>query len=94
MSRSPKSRRPKKTRTRKSRPVSRRGRSRVHKTLVQVGAVSLLALVAWVLWEGLVVYLQFEGRHWDQPARVYASPLELYAGRRLSQRSVCVAPSF
>jgi penicillin-binding protein 1B len=93
MSRSPKSRRPKKTRTRKSRPVSRRGRSRVHKTLVQVGAVSLLALVAWVLWEGLVVYLQFEGRHWDQPARVYASPLELYAGRRLSQQELVDALS-
>jgi penicillin-binding protein 1B len=41
-------------------------------------------LIAWVLWEGLVVYLQFERRHWDEPARVYAAPMELYVGRDMS----------
>ncbi len=53
-------------------------------TLRRLAAVGIAAFVAWILWEGLVVYLQFQGRHWDQPARVYASPLELYAGRAMS----------
>jgi len=50
-------------------------------------AIAAALLSAWVLWEGLVVYQQFEGRHWDQPARVYASPLELYPGLDLSQKA-------
>jgi penicillin-binding protein 1B len=33
----------------------------------------------------LTVGTQFEGRRWDVPAEVYAAPLELYAGRALSQ---------
>ena len=31
-----------------------------------------------------VVTKQFQGRHWSVPARVYAAPLELYAGARIS----------
>lgn len=32
----------------------------------------------------MVVRQQFEGKHWALPARVYASPLELYTGMKLS----------
>ncbi len=39
--------------------------------------------LAWVAWEGLTVYRQFEGRRWSLPARVYSSPVELYVGREL-----------
>ncbi len=35
-----------------------------------------------------VVLSQFETRQWDLPARVYAAPLELYAGRPLSRDDV------
>jgi penicillin-binding protein 1B len=51
-----------------------------------VGILAIAAIAVWILWEGLVVYTQFQGRHWDQPARVYASPLELYPGRDLGQK--------
>ena len=57
-------------------------------TLRRLAAVGLAGFVAWVLWEGLVVYLQFQGRHWEQPARVYASPLELYEGRTMSAQAL------
>ena len=48
----------------------------------------LLFLIA-VLFAGYVVYLDFQVRHeftgkrWSLPARVYARPLELYAGASL-----------
>ncbi|MEZ5563923.1 MAG: penicillin-binding protein 1B [Gammaproteobacteria bacterium] len=44
--------------------------------------VSALAIWVWLLDRQIV--RQFEGRRWDLPAQVYARPLELYAGQRLS----------
>ena len=45
-------------------------------------AMSVLAIWVWLL-DRQIVH-QFEGRRWDLPAQVYARPLELYAGQRLS----------
>ncbi|HEY5717267.1 MAG TPA: penicillin-binding protein 1B [Motiliproteus sp.] len=48
-----------------------------------------LGLVALVLGGGLLIYLdatirsQFEGKRWALPAKVYARPLELFAGQQL-----------
>ena len=39
-----------------------------------------MALV-WLIWTDHKVRTQFEGRRWALPARVYARPLELYAGK-------------
>jgi penicillin-binding protein 1B len=44
----------------------------------------VVGLAAWVAWEGATVYFEFEGRRWSLPARVYASPTELYAGKPFS----------
>lgn len=44
--------------------------------------VSALAIWIWLLDRQIVQ--QFEGRRWNLPAQVYARPLELYAGQRLS----------
>ena len=47
--------------------------------------LSLLAvLIAYVAFLDFRVYRQFEGKRWSLPARVYARPLELYAGLRLT----------
>lgn len=46
-----------------------------------------LLVAAFALWIWLLdrqIVSQFEGRRWDLPAQVYARPLELYAGLRLS----------
>ena len=85
MSPSSKPRRSRKKAARKTTSASRRKRSRLRGLLRRLAAIVAVAAVGWVLWEGLVVYLKFEGRYWDQPARVYAAPLELYPGRQLSQ---------
>jgi penicillin-binding protein 1B len=52
---------------------------------IKVALVSLLVVLLWTGWQGLVVYSQFEGRLWSLPARVYASPVEAYAGLEKSQ---------
>ncbi len=43
-------------------------------------ALAVLGLALWVVHLDRLVTRQFQGRHWDVPARVYAAPLELYAG--------------
>ena len=48
--------------------------------------LAIIAMVAgaWVVHLDRVVTKQFQGRHWSVPARVYAAPLELYAGAPIS----------
>ena len=49
------------------------------------GCVALAAaVVLWVLHLDSVVTREFQGRHWSVPARVFAAPLELYAGAPVS----------
>jgi len=42
-------------------------------------------LAPWVVYLNHQVTTEFEGRKWDLPSRVYARPLELYPGARLSR---------
>lgn len=55
------------------------------------GLLWKLALVGVVLFAGLMVYLdavvqeKFSGKRWAVPAKVFARPLELYAGQQLSR---------
>ena len=43
----------------------------------------LLLLSGFVLYLDITVRMQFEGKRWAMPARVYARPLELYPGMKL-----------
>jgi penicillin-binding protein 1B len=56
--------------------------------LLIAAGLALLVLVAvaalWVVHLDRVVTREFQGRHWSVPARVYAAPLELYAGAPIS----------
>ena len=47
-------------------------------------AIVVVAVGGWIVHLDRVVTKQFQGRHWSVPARVYAAPLELYAGARIS----------
>jgi penicillin-binding protein 1B len=49
-----------------------------------IAAAGLVALVAWLIVLDRQVVRQFEGRRWNLPAQVYARPLEVYAGLRLT----------
>jgi penicillin-binding protein 1B len=46
--------------------------------------VLAVAFTIWVVHLDRLVTQQFQGRHWSVPARVYAAPLELYAGAAVS----------
>ncbi|MDN5872628.1 MAG: penicillin-binding protein 1B, partial [Nitrococcus sp.] len=45
---------------------------------------------AYVYWLNLRVVSEFEGKRWAVPARVYARPLELYAGASLSPENFLI----
>src|ERR1700710_872556 len=51
-----------------------------------VGAIGVLLLVLalWIFSLDRQIRQQFEGRRWTLPDKVYAQPLELYAGQALT----------
>jgi penicillin-binding protein 1B len=67
--------------------VARSRRRLWRKILILIFVVlAIVAVVvgAWIMHLDRVVTKQFQGRHWSVPAHVYAAPLELYAGARIS----------
>jgi penicillin-binding protein 1B len=65
-----------------------RSRRRLWRKILIVIFVVLAIVVAvaagWIMHLDRVVTKEFQGRHWSVPAHVYAAPLELYAGARIS----------
>ncbi|MBS0376562.1 MAG: penicillin-binding protein 1B [Proteobacteria bacterium] len=63
-------------------------RARLRRRLIALGlgtlVLAILAFVGWVVYLDHVVTREFRGRLWSVPARVYAEPLELYAGAAVS----------
>ncbi len=51
--------------------------------LLQILLILLFCTAAYALWLDQRVRTEFEGKKWSLPARVYASPLELYSGLRM-----------
>ena len=83
---------PRTTRRRRRRSTTSRSRSgrrlrqgRFARRLLGRGLILMtLAATGYVAWLDLHVRAQFEGRRWSVPARIYARPMELYPGMRLS----------
>jgi penicillin-binding protein 1B len=53
-------------------------------TLLFAAIVTTIAVSYWAYQLNTVIVNKFEGRRWTVPAKVYANPLELYAGARIS----------
>ena len=53
-------------------------------TAVKILVLGAVLLGGYVAWLDLSLRAQFEGKRWAVPARIYARPLELYSGLRLS----------
>ena len=62
---------------------SRSFRRYLRHALVALGLLAAL-FTAYVVYLDVTIREQFEGKRWALPARVYASPLELYPGRTLT----------
>ncbi len=54
--------------------------------LVKLAVVAGLALAGYMMYLDAIVQERFAGKRWTVPARVYARPLELYAGQKLQQQ--------
>jgi penicillin-binding protein 1B len=61
-------------------------RKRLQRGFVVLALVLLVVAIVVVAVLGRQVTQQFEGRRWTLPARVYAQPIDLYAGQQLSSR--------
>lgn len=83
---------PRKTRRRRRQSSSPRSRSGRRSRRDRGGArllrrliiVTLVVTAGYVAWLDVQVRAQFEGRRWSVPARLYARPVELYPGMRMS----------
>ncbi len=56
------------------------------RAILAVALLSVPSAVVYVVYLDYSIRRDFEGRRWALPARVYARPLELYAGLRLSSQ--------
>jgi penicillin-binding protein 1B len=71
-------------RRRGGRRKTRRKTSRRRFPWIKLTLALLLILAGYVVWLDIQVTSQFTGKRWSLPARVYARPLELYAGQALT----------
>jgi len=74
---------PPKKRKAPRRPGKRRKIKRSRFPWIKLSLILLLIVGGYIGWLDFQVYRQFEGKRWSLPARVYARPLELYAGLSL-----------
>jgi len=75
----------KRTRAKRSRRKKPKKRS---KLLFYILLPLLLVLVGYIVYLDFVIRDRFEGNRWEIPARVYASPVELYAGLALQKKEL------
>jgi len=61
---------------------------RLKKPLLIASAISIFILACYVGYLDYTVRKQFEGKRWSIPARVYASPVELYAGLAMNAKQL------
>ncbi|MGB4073682.1 penicillin-binding protein 1B [Pseudomonas sp.] len=76
------------TRTRSSRPHSKRRSGGMRPWLgwaIKLSLVGLVVLAVFAVYLDAVVQEKFSGKRWTVPAKVYARPLELFVGQKLTK---------
>ncbi len=63
------------------------------KSLLKLWMIQLIVilgclLLSYCVWLDFQIRKEFEGKRWSVPARVYAQPVELYAGREFEQKEI------
>ncbi len=74
--------RKKKTRTKKKK------KSFVRLWMIQFLVIFGTVFLSYCIWLDFQIRKEFEGKRWSVPARVYAQPIELYAGREFKQNEL------
>jgi penicillin-binding protein 1B len=72
----------------KRRLKKQKKRNGSRKLIAGLSILALLALTSYLYYLNHLINLRFDGDTWAIPSRVYARPLELYAGLRLSAESL------
>lgn len=77
-----------KKRPAKKRSNNRKKTSSKRSIIILLLAVSLIAFIAYLFYLDNRITQRFEGRIWQLPAHVYARPLELFVGKKVSTKQV------
>ena len=56
--------------------------------MLQLAVIFLCCFACYCLWLDFRVRTEFQGTRWALPARVYASPLELYVGKSITKQNL------
>jgi penicillin-binding protein 1B len=72
------------SRKRKNQP-KKNNKSLLKRWLAQLIVISACVFLSYCVYIDFQIRKEFEGKRWSVPARVYAQPLELYAGREYDQ---------
>ena len=76
------------TRSRSPRSRNKRRSSAPHPLfgwVIKLGLVGLVVLAGFAIYLDAVVQEKFSGKRWTVPAKVYARPLELFVGQKLTK---------
>lgn len=76
------------SRKRKTQPKKKKSTSLLKKWMLQLIVILGCIFLSYCVLLDFQIRKEFDGKRWSVPARVYAQPLELYAGRRYEQRLV------
>ncbi len=76
------------SRKRKTQAKKKKGMSMFKKWMLQLIVILGCVFLSYCVFLDFQIRKEFDGKRWSVPARVYAQPLELYAGRRYKQRLV------
>jgi len=76
------------SRKRKAQSKKKKGTSLFKKWMLQLIVILGCVFLSYCVLLDFQIRKEFDGKRWSVPARVYAQPLELYAGRRYEQRLV------
>ena len=77
-----------KKRPAKKRSNNRKKTSSKRSIIISLLAISLIAFIAYLFYLDNRITQRFEGRIWQLPAHVYARPLELFVGKKVSSKQV------
>lgn len=76
------------SRKRKTQSKKKKGTSLLKKWMLQLVVILGCVFLSYCVLLDFQIRKEFDGKRWSVPARVYAQPLELYAGRRYEQKLV------
>lgn len=75
--------------TRKKKTQSKKKKNSLLKLwMIQLMVIMVCVFLSYCVWLDFQIRKEFEGKRWSVPARVYAQPVELYAGKKISQKQL------